>query len=454
MPQIPDAIQWHEGMLLMPQHFQQMATRYEGLIQSAVANSSPYAWGVLRFEYDRSALAGGVLRVLHVEAVMKDGLAVAAGSEMGIDLEINLKSFAGEMRAAPVTIYLTVPAQRAFSTRGDLARYISHEGEAVADEATGDDAVSIPRLRPRVGLWAGDLPPARYDGLPVMRIQAQNDAFQEHDYVPPCISVPLVSALGKACSETLATVRSKSYVLADELRSQSLQKEEQTTGDVRPKLLALAAGLPAPEAALHSERSHPFTLYLLMCQLAGQMASITAGMVPPQFPPYRHEDLARTFEPVLEFIRTTAAEALIESWSTVSFRAMNGRFEATPSSVLDQAFAASSTLEFPAVVLGLRAAPGVPTEAVWRWGEGSVIATASLMPVLLSNRVSGAQRKRLEHLPGIVPQRGMVLLALSFDESAAKPGEPLMIIERFVNEGRPQEAVLYVRRPEVAGGKS
>ncbi len=454
MPQIPDAIQWHEGMLLMPQHFQQMATRYEGLIQSAVANASPYAWGVLRFDYDRSALAGGILRILQLEAVMKDGLAVVAGSEAGIDLEINLKGFADQMRTAPVTIYLTVPAQKAFSTRGDLARYISHEGEAISDEATGEDAVSIPRLRPRVGLWAGDLPPARYDSLPLMRIQAQNDAFQEHDYLPPCVSVSLVSGLGKACSETLAMVRAKSYVLADELRSQSLQRGEPTDGDVRAKFLALATGLPGPEAALHSERSHPFTLYLLMCQLAGHMASITSGMVPPQFPPYRHEDLGRTFEPVLGFIRLAAAEALVESWTTVSFRAMNGRFEAGPSSVLDQALAASATLEFPTVVLGLRGSPGVSTEAVWRWGEGCVIASTSLMPTLLSNRVSGAQRKRLEHLPGLVPQRGTVLLAIAFDDSSAKAGEPMQLIERFMNDGRPQEAVLYIRRSEVAGGKT
>src|SRR4051812_10781685 len=211
MPQIPDAIQWHEGMLLMPQHFQQMATRYEGLIQSAVASASPYAWGLLRFEYDRSALVGGMLRVLQLEAIVKDGLAIRAGSELGVHLEINLKGFADHMRAAPVTIYLTVPAQRTLSTRGDLARYISHEGEAVPDEATGEDAVTIPTLRPRVRLWAGDLPPARYDSLPLMRVQAQNDAFQEHEYVPPCLTVSLVSGLGKACSESLAMVRAKSY---------------------------------------------------------------------------------------------------------------------------------------------------------------------------------------------------------------------------------------------------
>ena len=61
--EISPAIQWHEGMLLMPQHFQQFAGRLESLIQFVTTLTSPYGWGVLRFDYDRAALVGGKLRV-------------------------------------------------------------------------------------------------------------------------------------------------------------------------------------------------------------------------------------------------------------------------------------------------------------------------------------------------------------------------------------------------------
>ncbi len=448
MPQIPDPIQWHEGMLLMPQHFQQMAARYESLIQSAIASGPPYSWGVLKFEYDRSTLVSGVLRVTLIEAVMRDGLIISAGSDTGIDLEINLKSFVDQMRVSPATIYVTVPTQKTLSTRGDLARYISHVGDAISDDTTGEDAITIPRLRPRVDLWAGDLPPARYESLPVLRVLAQNDAFQEQQYVPPCLSVPLSSDLGKACSDTLAIVRAKSYVLAEQLRTEPFQQAEIDAADVRWKVLALSTGLPGPEAALQSGRSHPFSLYLLMCQLAGHIAAVTSGGVAPPFQPYRHEELWTTFDPVLGFIRNSAAEAVVESWIVVPFGGSNGRFETSPSSAVNEAIAAQATLDAPAIVLGLRPAPGSPSEAVWRWGESSVIGTASFMPTLLSNRVSGAQRKRVETLPGLVPKRGTALLSLVFDESVAKPGEAVQLVERFINEGRPEEAVLYVRKPE------
>jgi type VI secretion system protein ImpJ len=35
---IPDLIQWHEGLLLTPQHFQQLSSRVEWLIQAQPAS--------------------------------------------------------------------------------------------------------------------------------------------------------------------------------------------------------------------------------------------------------------------------------------------------------------------------------------------------------------------------------------------------------------------------------
>lgn len=434
----------------MPQHFQQMTSRYEALIQSAVAIASPYAWGVLRFDYDKTALVSGLLRVLRLEAIMRDGLAIVAGSEVGIDVEINLKSFADQMRVDPLTIYVTVPAQKALSARGDLARYLSHDGDAIADETTGEDTVNIPRLRPRVGLWVGGLPPARFESLPLMQVKAQNDAIQEEDYVPPCISVSPLSRLGEICSKVLELARARSILLAGELRD---SRKDIDAASLRTKILALSAGLPGPEAALRSEQPHPFTLYLLFCQMAGHVAAITPAMTPPVFPPYRHDDLLNTFRPILVFISDVAASAAVESWIAVPFRATEGRFEAGPASIVDSAIASGGSLDEPTLVLALRVPAGEPPEAGWRWGQSCVIGSASLMPKLLANRVSGARRKPIEHVPGLAPQSRVAMLALLFDGSVAKPGEPLQLVERFMAEGRPEDAVLYVRRSAAAQEK-
>lgn len=55
---IPDAILWHEGMLLRPEHFEQMTSRQELLLQHH-ASSAPFAWGISRMLVDEAALLQG-----------------------------------------------------------------------------------------------------------------------------------------------------------------------------------------------------------------------------------------------------------------------------------------------------------------------------------------------------------------------------------------------------------
>lgn len=436
----------------MPQHFQQLTSRFERLIQNTVASAAPFFWGVLNFEYDHSALVNGILRVLCLEAVLQDGLCIRAGSSAGIDLELNLKPFSDQAQAGSLTIYLVVPGQAALSTRGDLARYSSYQSDATVDETTGEDGIAIPRLRPRVALWAGDLPPSRFQSVPIFRVHAQGDAFGQSEYAPPCLAVDPASELGKRCADTLSVMRTKAYLLAQQWRASDANRDAAERHDLQSKINALSTGLPYAEASLQCGRVHPFAMYLAMCQLAGGAACITAALVPPQFRVYQHNELLQTFAPLLAFIRGAVSDAAAESWTVLPFSGVDGRFEAGPDLRLDEVLSRPGTLIDPQIVLGLRPSPGISDDTIWRWGEGCVVATTSLIPTFLSNRVSGAERRRADRIAGLVPRRGTVLLPLLLDDAVAKPGEPLCLVERFANEGRPVEAVLYLRRQEQSKG--
>lgn len=434
----------------MPQHFQQMSARCENLAQFAGSLAGSYPWGILRFDYDQTAFVSGNLRVLRLEAVMRDGFFVAGGTEIGMDLELNLKEHADAMRGEPLLVHLIVPAQSSMSTKGELARYFSLDGEPVTDETTGQNPVHIPRLKPRLALWAGVRPPARFESLPLMCVAAENDAFQQGRFIAPVLAVDEDSPLGRRCAGTTSLVREKSYVLADQLRTGSLSgsfsKGELDTTELRMKLQSLATGLPGPEGALQSGRAHPFALYLLMCQLAGHVAGVTAGLVPPHFPPYDHGDLEGTFQPVLSFIEAAVAEAVVDSWHAIPFRIVDGNFEAPPGRILDEAIRRGGTLKSPVMAIALRGAAGALEDAITRWGQEAVIGTSSIVPGLLTTRVPGAARARVDQLPGLPPPRGTVLFALAADALTAKPGEALQLVERFSNEGRPAAVVLYIRR--------
>ena len=50
--EVPAAIQWHEGMLLAPQHFQQLGARQERLLHYHVETVSPFHYGVRSLRLD------------------------------------------------------------------------------------------------------------------------------------------------------------------------------------------------------------------------------------------------------------------------------------------------------------------------------------------------------------------------------------------------------------------
>ena len=449
--EISPAIQWHEGMLLMPHHFQQFAGRLESLIQFVTTLTSPYGWGVLRFDYDRAALVGGKFRVLRVEAITPDGSLLIAGTEIGIDLELDLKQSAEQARASSFKVHLVVPAQNALSTRGDLARYESYDGTAVADDTTGEGAIHIPRLRPKVSLWAGENPPPRFQAIALLEIQQQGESYQEAGFIAPMLSVPSSSSLGEQCEKVTSLIREKIYFLADQLQCGAYKEGDPEIMETRARIQSMAAGLPMAEALLQSGKSHPFQVYLAMCNLAGNIARITLSLLSPFFPPYRHEDLRTTFQPVLGFIQQSVSEAVVEAWRRYSFRLIDGVFQLGPMAALDKVIAGKGTLDAPLLALAARPSSGSSLEAAAQWAENCVIGSVSLIPTLLANRVPGAERRITERLPDLSPPRGMVLFAIQADATAVKPDEVLQLVDRFNEQMRPAEVVLYIRRARREG---
>ncbi|WP_038821852.1 type VI secretion system baseplate subunit TssK, partial [Pseudomonas syringae] len=74
MSVLPDAVCWHEGMQLLPQHFQLQGLRAEALAAHLALAANPWYWGVTTLEIDPSALFAGQVRLLALDAICSDGL--------------------------------------------------------------------------------------------------------------------------------------------------------------------------------------------------------------------------------------------------------------------------------------------------------------------------------------------------------------------------------------------
>ena len=85
-------------------------------------------------------------------------------------------------------------------------------------------------------------------------------------------------------------------------------------------------GLPEFEALLSSGRAHPYTLYLSLCAILGNLSALGSGLVPPVLAPYSHDDLYANFDETRNYIFRVIDEGILESHTAIPFDFENGIF--------------------------------------------------------------------------------------------------------------------------------
>jgi type VI secretion system protein ImpJ len=444
--EIPELIEWHEGLLLTPQHFQQLTLRHESLLQYVSTAIAPFSYGVRHLQIDRAALASGVFRVQKLEAVLGDGLVVSFGHRRGGEnLQVDLNPFVAQMTDDPVTVYLAVAARQTDAlARGDLERYDSVEGDSVADETTGDRALRIPRRRPRLTLLVPKAPqtepPKNYVSLPLARVSHPDQAFELTEFVPPALTVEPGAPLGVMCAEVVGLLREKTTYLAGMLRNPAPGARAGLDREIEVLVHSLVAALPQLEAVLATGASHPYAVYVALCAVAGQVSTMGRELVPPVFAPYRHDDPHASFAEVITFIKGKIGEAIVSSFSSETFTYLgNGVY----SIKFDRAWMDRR------LSLGVRGQPGMTEQEVAEWGHECIIASARRMNEMRRNRVPGAYRERIDRDGDLVPTRGTVLFHLQADPEYITPDEDLQIfnVAERGDSHRPAEIILYARNP-------
>jgi type VI secretion system protein ImpJ len=437
--EIPDQIQWHEGLLLTPQHFQQLSLRQETLLQYLSSTVAPFYWGVRHLKIDPSSLVSGLFRVLELEAVMPDGLVVSSGLRRDSELAVTLRP--DQMKERPVPVHLAVVARETdLLTEGDLRRYHEAEGEPVVDELTGEGQVRIPRLRPRLMLLVTEKPPRKYVSFPIAKVEHKNDSFFLTDFIPPRLSVTPQSELGIMCLLATSRLREKAVYLAEQAQTPS--EGARARMDIRTETLlrGLVAPLPMLEAMLNAGASHPFQIYLALCSVLGSLSVMGWSPVPPLLAPYDHNDLRATFRQVLDHISRKIEEGITSSFTVHPFRYAEGIY----------------SLNFEGewmnkrLAIGIRGQTGMSEADIVRWGRECLIGSRRNFREMRENRTTGARREQVERSGDLVPPRGVVLFSLNADPRHVEPDEVLQIFNASERPGspRPAEIVLYVRNSQ------
>ncbi|HEX7646716.1 MAG TPA: type VI secretion system baseplate subunit TssK [Noviherbaspirillum sp.] len=435
---LSDRIQWHEGMLLTPQHFQQEGARIDALLAWQSMATQPCGWGIRNLAIDEALLTTGLLRILSVDAILPNGMAATFDAEQsrGQSLELDLTPWAAEMELADLSVYLVVGKTRSLHAPGQPTMFRGVESPMVEDEVSQAMAADIPRMAVNLSLAAGPVPSASYHSLRLMTVRKDNEIVRRGAALPAMLEVPAASPVRQRAQLLASHMRSKAVFLARQTASPSSRLEDRLNIlEQKARLSSLILNLPVLEAVLRCPIVQPVPLYLALCAQLGPLATLRPGAVPILPPAYDHADPFPAFDAVLSSLSDLVDE-VSQEWKTCIF-GFDG-----------QAFSLTMQPEWVGtrMVIGLR---GQPERELTQWMSGAVIGSQTIWTSLTDRRVLGAARRRIDDAPelGLRSSSGYTLFSVEVSDSFIVADQPLLISN--ANEStlaqRPHEVVLFIK---------
>lgn len=311
-----DKVIWQEGMFLRAQHFQQMDRFAARQLQARAEPLRPHPWGLTELSIDRDLLAAGRFALSAASGVLEDGtpFSIPGGADAPLPLELP----EGTRNAV---VYLALPLQQdgnhevAASESGGAdvrARYALRSFQAfdTHSDSTMPAELGVGRLRLRYLLEGTEL--AGYSRLGLARIaevQADRRVQLDDRYIPPCLRVSVSGVLANLTAELVGMLGQRADVLAARLG----QPGARGVADIADFLLLQAVNRWQPLLAHWADAGnvHPESLFSALVQLAGELATFTApDKRASSYPAYRHDDLQRSFNPVVADLRRSLSSVL------------------------------------------------------------------------------------------------------------------------------------------------
>jgi type VI secretion system protein ImpJ len=311
------AVHWHEGMFLQPQHFQAAEQHALHLAHLSQSWDHSYYWGLRSVEIDEAALGNQHLEILSLKGRLRDGSLVSV-PENGALPRLPLK--AALERHGTVNVFLGVPV---LQTGRPNAASDGHAAEGVRflvgaldvedeNQGTNPRPIEFRRLNLTLLLSPEEAPTehAGYELLRIARIEksARADAAPQLDaaYIPPVLACDAWKGLGVGILQNVYDrIGRKSEMLLSQVRSRGIGFDSTSQGEAamfyQLRLLNEAYALLGIMA--YARGIHPLSAYVELCRLVGQLSILDASvLVPPALPPYDHDDLGGCFGRVKQYL--------------------------------------------------------------------------------------------------------------------------------------------------------
>ena len=318
------AVYWHQGMFMQPQHFQLADLAQQQQLRPIVESGLPHFWGVGQLELEPVTLAGSTIMVRRASLLFQDGTAVtwpgnAAIAARGFDQAWlsggqSMQIYLGLRRQSLQQANVSLVASEAEAAQAP-SRFA-----ALADPAPMPDLLSDgPAAQVRTLLhvvkifFEHELPDlGEYLLIPVAcLLRVEEGVVLDRQYIPPAYQLDGAESL----AFMLKDMRDELAGRARQLEEYKCPRERQGEFDQNELMLLLALRSLNRSVAMlfhltELPQVHPWHIYGLLRQLVGELSSFSEQV--DMFgafdngnglPAYDHVNLQHCFDQVRQRVR-------------------------------------------------------------------------------------------------------------------------------------------------------
>ena len=349
---------WQEGMFLRAQHFQQQDRWLEMLVRTRAAALRPHSWGVIEMSIDRDLLSTGRFALSSAVGVFEDGTPFAIPGETDHPPPLDLPD-----STRNAVVYLAAPIRQPgaveITMNGSEGRYALREFEAYDTHSASPQPAPllIGRLRLRYMLESEERAGYLCIGLArVTEVASDRRATLDERWIPPALVCSATLPLSGLVTEFSGMLNQRGEALAARLTAPG----SRGVAEVADFLLLQSVNRWQKLLAHWADAGniHPEDLYSAFVQMAGELATFTeVTRRPNAYPAYRHDDLQRSFAPVVADLRRSLSAVLEQN--AIAIPLQERRHGVRVGSIVDR-----SILRGASFVLSVQA--DMPTEQLQR----------------------------------------------------------------------------------------
>lgn len=330
------AIYWHQGMFMQPQHFQMADLHNQFRSKPLMDAGLPYFWGVGALHINTSSVVNRVIEIDSAQLLFEDrtyveypgGAVIAPRSfdtawvegDKPLMVYLGLKKLSSQEKN--VTLVESLSAVSAVSTR-----YVSLSNPPeVADLFSDGPASQVRTLQHVVKIFfETELPNIEgFELIPIACLVRDGDTVKlDDDFIPPSYTLGASDVLMRTIREIRDELSGRTRQLQEYKSPREMQKAE-FDASYMSFLLALRSLNRACPYLFHlteTRQVHPWVAYGTLRQLIGELSSFserfnmlgesTDGSGTVGLPPYKHTDLHRCFERAHVLISTLLNEITV-----------------------------------------------------------------------------------------------------------------------------------------------